>query len=93
MSGYNGELYPFYARPTLCPFSMIHYTPAQSLQTYLMETRKSLKYNLFYYSVSQYFMKFCNFPDFNIGPTVTASVRPTDMPMLGQRLQAIWVVG
>ena len=28
-----------------------------------------------------------------IGPTVAANVGPTDMPMLGQRLHAIWVVG
>ena len=28
-----------------------------------------------------------------IGLTVAANVRPTDMPMLGQRLHAIWVVG
>ena len=28
-----------------------------------------------------------------IGPTVAATVGPTDMPMLGQRLHAIWVVG
>ena len=27
------------------------------------------------------------------GPTVAANVGPTDMPMLGQRLHAIWVVG
>ena len=28
-----------------------------------------------------------------VGPTVAANVGPTDMPMLGQRLHAIWVVG
>ena len=27
-----------------------------------------------------------------VGPTVAANVGPTDMPMLGQRLHAIWVV-
>ena len=28
-----------------------------------------------------------------IGPTVAATVKPTDMPMLGQCLHAIWVGG
>ena len=28
-----------------------------------------------------------------IGPTVAAEIGPTDIPMLGQRLHSLWVVG